>query len=168
MYAFLSFFIFRSLLRHWNITKKVENVALCVSRRGSAGVGCRPFVLVGHSFGGLVIKALINETKRRSDSAETNALDKKAIGKAKEFLQNLKGIVFYAVPHSGADAATLLSYFKFVGLSKIIGNLTPFSRRMAKMSVMMQDTVYNKGIIIYAFGEGKPTYSNKVCTISQL
>ncbi|KAH8933022.1 hypothetical protein BDL97_18G009700 [Sphagnum fallax] len=132
---------------------------------GSAGVGCRPFVLVGHSFGGLVIKALINETKRRSDSAETNALDKKAIGKAKEFLQNLKGIVFYAVPHSGADAATLLSYFKSVGLSNIIGNLTPFSRRMAKMSVIMQDTVYNKGIIIYAFGEGKPTYSNKAIMI---
>jgi hypothetical protein len=74
----------------------------------------------------------------------------------------------FPVPHSGADAATLLSYFKFIGLSKIIGNLTPFSRRMAKMSVMMQDTVYNKGIIIYAFAEGKPTYSNKVCTISQL
>ncbi|KAH9532539.1 hypothetical protein CY35_18G003200 [Sphagnum magellanicum] len=128
---------------------------------GSEGVGCRPFVLVGHSFGGLVIKALINETKRRSHSAETNPLDKKAIRKAKEFLQNLKGIVFYAVPHSGADAATLLSYFQFVGLSNIIRNLMPFSRRMAKMSVMIQDTLYNKEIIIYAFGEGKPTYLNK-------
>jgi len=140
----------------------VENVALCVSRRGSEGVGCRPFVLVGHSFGGLVIKALINETKRRSDSAETNALDKKAIHKAKEFLQNLKGIVFYAVPHSGADAATLLSYFHFVRLSNIIRNLTPFSRRMEKKSVMMQDTVYNKGINIYAFGEGRSTCLNKI------
>jgi methyl coenzyme M reductase subunit C-like uncharacterized protein (methanogenesis marker protein 7) len=95
-------------------------------------------------------------------------LDKKAILKAKNFLQNLKGIVFYAVPHSGADIATLLSYFKSVGLSNIIGNLTPFSRRMAKMSVMMRDTFDNRGIIIYAFGEGKPTYMNKVCTISQL
>jgi predicted alpha/beta hydrolase len=145
----------------------VENVALCVSRRGSEGVGSHPFVLVGHSFGGLVIKALINETKRRSHSAETNALDTKAIRKAKDFLQNLKGIVFYAVPHSGADAATLLSYFKFVGLSKIIGNLTPFSRRMEKMSVTMKDTLYNKGINIYAFGEGKPTYLNTVCTKSK-
>jgi len=97
--------------------------------QGSEGVGRRPFVLVGHSFGGLVIKALINETKRHSDSAETNAFDKKAIRKAKD-LQNVKGIVFYA----DADAATLLSYFKFVGLSKIIGNRMPFSRRMAKMS----------------------------------
>jgi triacylglycerol esterase/lipase EstA (alpha/beta hydrolase family) len=105
----------------------VENVALCGSNRGSEGVGRRPFVLVGHSFGGLVIKALINETKRHSDSPETNAFDKKAIRKAKD-LQNVKGIVFYA------DAATLLSYFKFVGLSKIIGNRMPFSRRMAKMS----------------------------------
>jgi hypothetical protein len=104
------------------------------------------------------LKPLINETKRRFHSAETNDLDKKAIRKAKEFLQNLRGIVFYAVPHSGADAATLLSYFQFVRLSKIIGNLKPFSRRMAKMSVMMQDTFYNKGINIYAFGEGKPTY----------
>ncbi len=67
----------------------------------------------------------MNETKRRSDSAETNALDKKAIRKAKD-LQNLKGIVFYIVPHSGADAATLISYLKFVRLSKIIRNLKPF------------------------------------------
>ncbi len=146
----------------------MENVALCVSRRGSEGVGRHPFVLVGHSFGGLVIKALINEAKRRSDCADTNALDKKAIRKAKEFLQNLKGIVFYAVPHTGADVATLLRYFKSVRLLKIIGNPKRFSRRMAKMSVMMQDTFYNKGINIYAFGEGKPTYLKKVCTISQL
>ncbi|KAH8932909.1 hypothetical protein BDL97_18G004300 [Sphagnum fallax] len=132
---------------------------------GRERVGRRPFVLVGHSFGGLVIKALINETKRRSDSAETNALDKKAIRKAKGFLQNLKGIVLYAVPHSGADVATLLSCFQFVRLSKIIRNLMAFSRRMAKMSVMMQDTFYNKGINIYAFGEGKPTYLNKAIMI---
>jgi len=143
----------------------VENVALCVSRRGSAGVGCRPFALVGHSFGGLVIKSLINETRRLSQNAETNALDTESIRRAKEFLQNLKGIIFYAVPHSGADAATLLSYFKFVRLSETIENLKPFSRRMEKMSVMMQDTIFKKGIIIYAFLEGKPTYLKKVCTI---
>jgi len=147
---------------------KFSDAGLCVSHRGSERVGCRPFVLVGHSFGGLVIKSLINETKRRFHGAETNPLDKKVICKAKEFLENLKGIVFYAVPHSGADAATLLSYFRFVGLSKIIGNLTPFGRRMAKMSVMIQDTFYNRGINIFAFGEGKPTYLNKVCTIFQL
>jgi triacylglycerol esterase/lipase EstA (alpha/beta hydrolase family) len=70
--------------------------ALCVSHRGSDRIGSHPFALVGHSFGGLVIKALINETRRSSGRAERNSLDERAISKAKEFLKNLK-LVFYAV-----------------------------------------------------------------------
>ncbi len=141
--------------------------ALCVSHRGSDRIGSRPFALVGHSFGGLVIKALINETRRSSGMAERNALDGRAINKAKEFLKNLKLVVFYAVPHSEADAETLTGYVKhFSGraASWLPQNMEPFSRRMAKMSVMMEDAFYNKKINIYAFVEGQPTYHSKVCT----
>jgi hypothetical protein len=129
---------------------------------GSDRIGSRPFALVGHSFGGLVIKALVNEAKRTSGRAERNALDRRAIGKAKEFLKNLKLVVFYAVPHSGADAETLTGYVSGRAASWLPKDMKPFSRKMAKMSVMMQDAFYNKEINIYAFGEGQPTYRGKM------
>ncbi len=141
--------------------------ALCVSHRESDDIGSQPFALVGHGFGGLVIKALVNEARRCSVRAERNALDRSAISKAKTFLKNLKLVVFYAVPHSGADVETLTDYVNHCGQGPASGlpeNMKPFSRRMAKMSVMMQDAFYNKRINIYAFGEGQPTYEGKVCT----
>ncbi len=129
--------------------------ALCVSHRGSDRIGSHPFALVGHSFGGLVIKALVNETTSSSRTA------------AKKFLENLKLVVFYAVPHSGADAETLTSYvnsFRRGAASCLPQNMKPFSTNMAKMSVMMEKEFSEKKINIYAFGEGKPTSQGKVCT----
>jgi hypothetical protein len=43
-------------------------------------------------------------------------------------------------------------------------NMKPFSRKMAKMSLMMEDAFYNKKINIYAFVEGQLSYCGKVCT----
>ncbi|CAM6015498.1 unnamed protein product, partial [Sphagnum balticum] len=131
---------------------------------GIEDIGCRPFALVGHSFGGLVIKALVNAMKTRSTSeaAESNALNSDAIDRANKFLQNLKGIVFYSVPHTGAAADALGHYFKFQGLSTMVNDLRPFSRKMAKMSVLTEDAFYKKGVIIFSFGEGKPTFSNEM------
>jgi triacylglycerol esterase/lipase EstA (alpha/beta hydrolase family) len=134
--------------------------ALCVSHRGSDRIGSHAFALVGHSFGGLVIKALVNEARRSSGRAERNSSDGRAISKAKEFLKNLKLVVFYAVPHSGADAETLTAYVKYCSgraASWLPENMKPFSRKMAKISVMMEDAFYNKKINIYAFLEGQPT-----------
>ncbi|KAH9532536.1 hypothetical protein CY35_18G003100 [Sphagnum magellanicum] len=65
-----------------------------------------------------------------------------AIDRANEFLQNLKGIVFYSVPHTGADAYALGRYFKFQGSSTMVKDLRPFSRKMAKMSVLTEDAFY--------------------------
>jgi len=128
--------------------------ALSVEHRGSDGIGSRPFALVGHSFGGLVIKALVYEARRSSRTA------------AKKFLENLKLVVFYAVPHSGVDAETLTGYVNSRprgAASCLPENMKPFSTKMAKMSIMMQDAFYDKKINIYAFGEGQPTHG-KVCT----
>jgi hypothetical protein len=138
---------------------------IIITCRGIQDIGCRPFALVGHSFGGLVIKALVNAMKTHSTSepAQSNALNSDAVDRANKFLQNLKGIVFYSVPHIGADADALGRYFKIQGLSTMVKDLRPFSRKMQKMSVLTEDAFYKKGVIIYAFGEGKPTFSDKVC-----
>ncbi|CAK9265674.1 unnamed protein product [Sphagnum jensenii] len=140
-----------------------ENLAMALVS-GRDAIGGRPFALVGHSFGGLVIKALVNAMKTRSTSeaAQSDALNSDAVDRANKFLQNLKGIVFYSVPHSGADADALGRYFKFRGLSTMVNDLRPFSRKMAKMSVLTEDAFYKKGVIIFAFGEGKPTFSDKM------
>jgi triacylglycerol esterase/lipase EstA (alpha/beta hydrolase family) len=138
--------------------------ALYVSHRKNAYICSRPFALVGHSFGGLLIKALINEGRRYSCRAERNDLEQRRIRKAKEFLKNLKVVVFYAVPHSGADAETLTGYVSRRAAWLPKNMKKPSSRNMAKMSVMMEDAFYKKEINIYAFGEGQPTYRGKVCT----
>jgi len=151
--------------RRWRCFHDQFYLCIIITCRGIEDIGCRPFALVGHSFGGLVIKALVNEMKTRSTSeaGEENKLNRNAIDKANKFLQNLKGIVFYSVPHSGADANALGQYFEFQGLSTMVKDLQPFSRKMEKMSLLTEDAFYKKGVIIFAFGEGKPTFSNKVC-----
>jgi len=151
--------------RRWRCFHDQCYLCIILTYTGIEDLGCRPFALVGHSFGGLVIKPLVNamETRSTSEAAERNALNSDAIDRANKFLQNLKGIVFYSVPHTGADAYALRRYFKFQGLSTMVQDLRPFSRKMAKMSVRTEDAFYKKGVNIFSFGEGKPTFSNKVC-----
>ena len=60
-----------------------------------------PIVLVGHSFGGLVIKSLVVEVDKRRTGRVRSALDREALESCKKFLGNLKGMVFYGVPHAG-------------------------------------------------------------------
>jgi hypothetical protein len=48
-------------------------------------------VLIGHSFGRLVLKSLVVKLKRASVQC------------AKVFLRNVRGVVFYAVPHGGSS-----------------------------------------------------------------
>jgi hypothetical protein len=138
---------------------------IIITCRGSEKIGCRPFALVGHSFGGLVIKALVNAMKARSTSkaGEKTDLDRNGIDKANKFLENLKAIVFYSVPHTGADAAALGHYFELQGFPTMVKDLQPFNRKMVKMSLLTEDAFYKRRVNIFAFGEGKPTVSNKVC-----
>ncbi len=63
-----------------------------------------PIVLIGHSFGGLVLKSFVVKLKRistfqnRADSWSTATVQC-----AKAFMGNLRGVAFYAVPHAGAS-----------------------------------------------------------------
>lgn len=60
-------------------------------------------MLVGHSFGGLVIKSVLKEARKRAQLTNPkNKIDLQDTTSAKIFLENLKGVVFYGVPHSGS------------------------------------------------------------------
>jgi hypothetical protein len=116
--------------------------------------------LVGHSLGGLVIKSLVVEAHKRGQFRAMNRLDEMIVKFANRFLQNLRGVVNYAVPHNGSF---LESYFtlghKLYGRVKLAGfmkHLKPFPQQMEDLSVMFDDISHEKSILVLAFVEGKP------------
>jgi hypothetical protein len=123
------------------------------------------FVLIGHCFGGLVIKSLVEEVRERARLGNVrNAIDRKAKASAEKFLKNLKGVVFYAVPHSGSK--NLISYFtrcnqitilrRVVKLAGFMQNVQPHQFKMEKLSTTFDTIVDELSINVYAFVEGKP------------
>jgi len=120
--------------------------------------------LVAYSFGGLVLKSLVVEARKRVYQRLTNDLDGEIQKSCKTFLNNVKGVVFYGVPHSGA--INLSKYFKWqwqqintfnkhfaqLGFAK---NLEPFNKQMQSLSKEFKDAVH-ENFNIYEFGEGLP------------
>ena len=117
-----------------------------------------PFVLVGHNIGGLVIKALVVEAARARTNGG-NVLDEIRVRNAKSFLQNLKGVVFYAVPHAGADFDSYIEKVEGQGLQKhwsgLMQNVRLLSRKMGELTTDFDNVIRNTQIVVYAFGEGK-------------
>jgi hypothetical protein len=60
-----------------------------------------PVAMVDYSFGGLVLKSLVVEMHKHVYQKQMNNLDVKAQNCCEKFLKNLKGVVFYSVPHAG-------------------------------------------------------------------
>jgi hypothetical protein len=123
------------------------------------------FVLIGHCFGGLVIKSLVEEARKRARLGNVrNAIDRKAKASAEMFLKNLKGVIFYAVPHSGSK--NLISYFsrcnqitiprRVVKLAGFMQNVQPLQLKMENLSTTFDAIVEELSINVYAFVEGKP------------
>jgi triacylglycerol esterase/lipase EstA (alpha/beta hydrolase family) len=72
---------------------------------------CAPIVLVGHSFGGLVIKSLVVEIKRHMNQKTSNDMDVTTNARSKDFYYNLTGVIFYGTPHEGGTK-TYSTYFQ--------------------------------------------------------
>jgi hypothetical protein len=142
----------------------------------------RPIILIGHSFGGLVIKSLVVEVWKRTSTPTKNDFDKKTKMNCTKFLESLSGIVFYSVPHSGTTP-TFRDYFmeryrkiksntkdvakygfwstlinsktKDVAKSGFWANVDAFNRQMSELAVAFEDYIKND-LIIYAFLETQP------------
>jgi triacylglycerol esterase/lipase EstA (alpha/beta hydrolase family) len=120
-----------------------------------------PIVLIGHSFGGLVLKSLVVKLKRLSTIRNpTNSLLKAMVKHAEEFLRNVRGVAFYAVPHAGSRK--LAEYVKMLlrGNNRrhpgIVNNIRPLQRDMEQLTVDFDRIVTENEINIYAFCEGRP------------
>jgi hypothetical protein len=69
-----------------------------------------PIVLVGYSFGGLVLKSLVVEVQQHIHKRIISLVDATINKSCKRFLENLKATIFYGVPHAGGSEGCL-KYF---------------------------------------------------------
>ncbi len=121
-----------------------------------------PVAMVAYSFGGLVLKSLVVEMRKHVYQQQTNKLDVKAHIFCENFLKNLKGVVFYSVPHAGGTQ-DLSKYFKWqcqqiakdTTQSGLLENMESFNRKMEQLSTDFINST-RKDINIYAFVEGLP------------
>ncbi len=127
--------------------------------------------LVAYSFGGLVLKSLVVEARKHVDQRSRNDLDDEVHKCCQTFLNNVKGVVFYGVPHVGGPQ-NLSNYFawqhqqintfsKHATPSGISKNLESFNTAMEHLSTDFKNAV-DENLNIYAFGEGLPLDENWV------
>jgi hypothetical protein len=114
-------------------------------------------VLIGHSFGGLVLKSLVVKCLEVSTLHKpTNSLSEGAVQYAKAFLRNVRGVVFYAVPHSGSNIAEYVEFLLNIRHHHgIMDNIQPLKRDMEKLTVDFDEIANDKNINVYAFCEGR-------------
>jgi hypothetical protein len=118
-----------------------------------------PVAMVAYSFGGLVLKSLVVEMHKRVCQKQITKLDVKRQNCCKKFLKNLKGVVFYSVPHAGGTE-DLSKYFKWQcqqiakdeTQSSFLKNMNPFDQEMEQLSIDFQNICGD--VNIYAFVEG--------------
>jgi len=122
----------------------------------------KPVAIIAYSFGGLVFKSLVVEAHKHVYQRPMNDLDLEIQKYCELFLNNLKGVVFYSVPHAGGFG-NLSKYFKWQcqqiakdkTQSSILKNMKSFNPKMEQLSVDFIKAI-GKDLNIYAFGEGLP------------
>jgi len=101
--------------------------------------------LVAYSFGGLVLKSLVVEARKHVHQRPKNDLDDEVHKCCTTFLNNVKGVIFYGVPHAGGTQY-LSNYFtwqyqqintlsKYVTQSGFLKNLESLNPQMEHLSM---------------------------------
>ncbi len=115
-------------------------------------------MLIGHSFGGLVLKSMVVKLKTKQYC--TNDWSKATYQCAERFLSNVRGMAFYAVPHAGSsNIAKYVNQLLRCNNRRhpgIMDNIQPWQRDMEQLSVDFDDIVNGNKINVYAFCEGRP------------
>jgi hypothetical protein len=127
---------------------------------------CAPIVLVGHSFGGLIIKSLVVEIKRCMNQKISNEMDLAMNEKSRDFYDNLIGVIFYGTPHEGGTK-TYSTYFQqicqetgfwnkthSIPQQSLLNNVQCLNPNMEQLS--MEFYRGKENLNIYAFVEGQP------------
>lgn len=135
--------------------------------QSSCALGTNPFVLVGHSYGGIVIASLVvrcYDLFKRPMENRTNLSpgERESIDNATRFMANLKGVVFFGVPQKGSMLAALATWINMIiplciGKS-VSSDLVPSSEGIAELMRNFQIAIQcQPGVVRFAFGETKKT-----------
>jgi hypothetical protein len=127
--------------------------------------------LVIYSFEGIVFKSLVAEAHKHVHQRLRNDLDDEIHKCCKTFLNNVKGVVFYGVPHAGGTQS-LSNYFswkhqqiktlsKYVTKSGFQKKIESFNPQMEHLSTKNLNAAH-EDLNIYAFGKGLPLDKNWV------
>ncbi len=121
-----------------------------------------PVAMVAYSFGGLVLKSLVVEMHKHVYQKQTNNRNVTVQNCCEKFLKNLKGVVFYSVPHAGGtqDASKYFEWqcqqiTKDPTHSGLLRNMESFDLQMEQLSIDFNKSIC-EDINIYAFVEGLP------------
>lgn len=131
--------------------------SLLAALRDGHDVGRRPFILVGHSLGGLVIKQIIRHSNTMGDQYSG-------------FCDNLAGVVFFSTPHTGSGLASLLSYLKTVRSTPLVKELATdhaylrelddwyrnYATRTELANLSFYETQDTKGLRVVGESSGNP------------
>jgi hypothetical protein len=127
--------------------------------------------LIAYSFGGLILKSLVVEARKLVHQRPRNSLDDQVHKCCETFFNNVKGVIFYGVPHAGGTQY-LSNYFTWQHqqintLSKcttqygFCKSLEFFNPQMEHLSTDFKNVV-REDLNIYAFSEGLPLDENWV------
>jgi hypothetical protein len=107
-----------------------------------------------------VIKSMVVQAYNGAQRISRNSIDEPSVASANRFLQNLRGVVNYAVPHNGSFLESYFTLghnlFRQVKLAGFMKNLQPFARQMEYLSADFDKILHKKSINVYAFLENKP------------
>ena len=117
--------------------------------------------LVGHSFGGIMIKSLVTEARRFIDEEIRNNINLEDALRCRTFLKSLTTIVFYSVPHGQDFEDYIVECKNIFGVprSSFLQSLwkdTQLISNMNQLSKEFESAVSDLNLKVLAFLEGKP------------
>ncbi len=112
-----------------------------------------------------MIKSLMVEVDKAVKERAISAIEKKKQARCKAFQENVKGIMFYAVPHTGTDkdfetylrGCNNIYLQKSKRLTELMRSVDAFNRQMVNLSNDFEDSV-PKDINLYAIVEGREVW----------
>ncbi|KAI9149090.1 Protein SERAC1 [Paramyrothecium foliicola] len=118
--------------------RHAQSNKLCPTRR------TRPMILVGHSFGGLVIKEAMNIARKFSESASDDKYQAR-----RDILAAIAGVVFLGTPHRGSSFSWFASWKSWFGekilqvqtSDELITILTPSSAQLERLQDDFEETL---------------------------